>query len=489
MYGSFWIAAPFLFFSNIEAAKAMSEKKKKRERKTRKGAGNPASTEVQLAPIIQFLHENLSESLCELVFREVRDAERERKWSLFALARFWTAVVLNAPPSLTQFLEQAGRRDPLGLLPYVEASSESFFQKCKGMPSEFFMALYTHVVEKVLPTAPERYARKFAGLRKRFPKIEIIDASRLDKIAHRLKILWNEEAAVLPGCVTAVYDLFRGFATEIWFDPDAADSEFNRAVEILAGLTEGSLVLGDRLYCSLQLFKILRENHSFGLFRRNRTISFQKVRLLWKGDVNGAEVEDWLILAGAGEKKEELRLVVLRKKNGETYEAMTNDLDPEHLSAKDIVQLYPWRWKIERLFFDLKEVLNLNKFYAANPNAVAMQVYATAILHVAFRIAQADVAEQASIEPEEISPKKLFPRLALVSIAILESEYGAEEVIRLNPGVKLRRPNFRNHPRGRVRLASILVQKRSGERKKKTFSEGRKKWTSFNNIAGGEQLT
>jgi hypothetical protein len=488
MYGSFWIAAPFLFFSNIEAAKAMSEKKK-RERKTRKGAGNPASTEVQLAPIIQFLHENLSESLCELVFREVRDAERERKWSLFALARFWTAVVLNAPPSLTQFLEQAGRRDPLGLLPYVEASSESFFQKCKGMPSEFFMALYTHVVEKVLPTAPERYARKFAGLRKRFPKIEIIDASRLDKIAHRLKILWNEEAAVLPGCVTAVYDLFRGFATEIWFDPDAADSEFNRAVEILAGLTEGSLVLGDRLYCSLQLFKILRENHSFGLFRRNRTISFQKVRLLWKGDVNGAEVEDWLILAGAGEKKEELRLVVLRKKNGETYEAMTNDLDPEHLSAKDIVQLYPWRWKIERLFFDLKEVLNLNKFYAANPNAVAMQVYATAILHVAFRIAQADVAEQASIEPEEISPKKLFPRLALVSIAILESEYGAEQVFRLNPGVKLRRPSFRNHPRGRVRLASILVQKRSGERKKKTFSEGRKKWTSMNNIAGGEELT
>ena len=199
MYGSFWIAAPFLFFSNIEAAKAMSEKNKNRERKTRKGAGKPATTEVQLAPIIQFLHENLSESLCELVFREVRDAERERKWSLFALARFWTAVVLNAPPSLTQFLEQAGHRDPLGLLPYVEASSESFFQKCKVMSSEFFMSLYTHVVEKVMPTAPERYARKFADLRKRFPKIQIIDASRLDEIAHRLKILRTEEGAVLPG--------------------------------------------------------------------------------------------------------------------------------------------------------------------------------------------------------------------------------------------------------------------------------------------------
>ena len=249
------------------------------------------------------------------------------------------------------------------------------------------------------------------------------------------------------------------------------------------------MVLGDRLYCSLQLFRILRENHCFGLFRRNRSISFQKVRLLSKGEVNGAQVEDWLILAGAEKEKVELRLVVLQKKNGETYEAMTSDLDPEHLSAKEIVQLYPWRWKIERLFFDLKEVLNLNKFYAANPNAVAMQVYAAAMVHVAFRIAQADIAQQGSIEPEEISPKKLFPRLALISIVVLEAEYYFEQMCRLNPGVKLRKPDWRDLPLGTVMLESILVQKRSDHRKKKLFSEGRKKWVSFNNIEGGEKLT
>jgi len=467
----------------------MSEKKKKRERKSRKGDGDPAATQVQLVPIIQILHENLSEALCEVVFREVRTTERERKWSLFSLARFWTAVIIKEPPSLTQLLEQARRPDPLGLLPYVEASSEAFFQKCKALSSEFFMALYSHFVEKVLPQAPVSYASKFSRLRKKFPEIQIIDGSRLDKIAHRLKILWGEEGAVLPGCLTAVYDLFRGIATQIWFDPDAAAAEFNRAVEILPGLTEGSLVMGDRLYCSLALFRILRENHSFGLFRRNKSISYQKIRLLWKGKVNEDQVEDWLILAGAGKEKIELRLLGLQKKNGETYEAMTSDLDPEHLSVKDVVQLYPWRWKIERLLFDLKEVLNLNKFYAANPNAVAMQVYATAMLHVAFRIAQADIAQQASIEPEEISPKKLFPRLALVSIVVLEAEYYFKEMCRLNPGVKLRKPNWRNHPLGTVTLKSILVQKRSEHRKKRTFSEGRKKWVSFNNIEGGEELT
>ena len=152
----------------------MTEKKKKRERKSGKGAGDPARTEVQLVPIIQFLHENLSEALCEVVFREVRTTERERKWSLFSLARLWTAVVLEAPPSLTQLLHQARRPDPLGLLPQVEASSGSFFQKCKALSSEFFMVLYSHFVEKVLPQAPVSYAKKFCRLRKKFPEIQIM---------------------------------------------------------------------------------------------------------------------------------------------------------------------------------------------------------------------------------------------------------------------------------------------------------------------------
>jgi hypothetical protein len=459
----------------------MSEKKKKSESKNRKGAGNPAKDEVKLVPVIQLLHETISESLCKLVFNEVRENERERKWSLFSLARLWTAVVLEAPPSLTQILDQARRPDRLGLLPHVEASAESFFMRCQGLSSRFFMALYSHFVEAMLPKTPSRFAQEFAYLRKKYSEVQIIDASRLDKVAHRLKILWDEDGAVLPGCLTAVYDLYRGIATQLWFDPDAAAAEFNRAEEILPGLTEGTLLMGDRLYCSLEIFRILQKNHSFGLFRRNKTISFEKVRLLSREEIDGAQIEDWLIRAGAGKDPIELRLVTLMH-GKETYEAMTSDLDPDHLSAKDIVDLYPKRWQVERLFFDLKEVLNLNKFYAANPNAVAMQVYAAAIIHVAFRIAQSDIADQASVEPEELSPKKLFPRLALVSIILLEAECYFEETCRLNPGVKLRKPDWSNHPLAIVRLASLLVQHRSDQRRKKTFSEGRKKWWSFTNF-------
>ena len=75
---------------------------------------------------------------------------------------------------------------------------------------------------------------------------------------------------------------------------------------------------------------------------------------------------------------------------------------------------YDWCDGCERLFFDLKEVLNLNRVYTANPNAVAMQVYAAGCVYNALRVAQAEVAETAGLDEEQVRQiqarlKKLLP--------------------------------------------------------------------------------
>lgn len=463
-------------------------REKRGKGKSGKGTRKERPVDVHLVPTVEFIHEHLTESLCKEVFQDVRTSERERKWSLFALARFWLAVVIGAPKSLSQLLERTRHGDPRGLLPLVDASSEAFFQKCKAFSSGFFMALYHHLVEDVLPKVPPRYCRKLAHLRSKFSEVAVIDGSKLDKIAHRLKILWSEEAAVLPGCLTAVYDLFRGIAIQLWFDGNAAASEFERGVRAIGCLATGSLLVGDRLYCSIELFAVLGEHGCFGVFRRNRTITIRRTRRLSRVERRGHAVEDWLVQVGKGKEAIDLRLVVLESE-GKIYEALTNVLDPKRLSAEDVVAIYPWRWQIERLFYDLKEVLNLHKFYAANPNAVAMQVYAAAIVHVAFRIAQARIAEQVAVEPEEISPKKLFPHLALVSIRLIEAEYYFEATSKANSRAKLRKPSWRDLPDSVVSLQRILVERRSETRRRRGYSEGRRKWKSFNHIHGGNELT
>ena len=133
-------AAPFLSPRFARWLIIMAREKK---RKGKKGKGvSDRDVDVYLAPTVEFLHGQITEAICDEVFQDIRTSERQRKWTLFALARFWLAVILEAPPSLSQLLEQTRRLDPKGFLPSVAASAESFFEKCQNFSSDFFMALY-----------------------------------------------------------------------------------------------------------------------------------------------------------------------------------------------------------------------------------------------------------------------------------------------------------------------------------------------------------
>ena len=461
---------------------------KRRKGRTGKGASSDRAVKIQLAPAVELLHGYITEALCQQVFRDVRGTERQRKWSLFALARFWLAAVLVAPRSLSQLLELMRGRELEGFLPEVSASAESFFQKCKKLSFAFFAELHDRFIALVEQRAPKSYAGEVKHLQEKFTRVYAIDGSRLDKIAHRLKILWDEKAVVLPGCITALYDLFRGYTKELWFDPDAASSEFNRAFLGLERLLEGTLLLGDRLYCSLQIFEFLEDKKCFGLFRKTKTLSSKPLRKIATTRIKEGVVEDWLVEAGTEDRARTLRLIRLTR-GSSTYEAVTNVLDPERLTALDVVALYPMRWQIERMFYDLKIVLNLQRFHAANPNAVAMQVYAAAMVHAAFRIAQAEIANEVGLRPEDLSPQKLYPLLAFVSIKLIESEYLFDETCKANRGMKLRKPSWRKLPGTIVSLKYIRVQRRSGVRKQREYDPERRKWKSLKNIDGASELT
>ncbi len=133
------------------------------------------------------------------------------------------------------------------------------------------------------------------------------------------------------------------------------------------------------------------------------------------------------------------------KRPGEPAIAPPNVLDARS-TAEEALDLYRRRWRVERLFYDLKEVLNLHCFYAANTNAIAMQIYAAAIVHVALRTAQGRVAAQARRPPEALSTAKLFPKVAAASICLVQSELTFLAICRANPGGRLVRCLRRGRP-------------------------------------------
>jgi len=457
-------------------------------RSDRRAGASRDDSPIDLLETVDLLHRHLTDSLCREVFASKRITERQREWSLKALADFWTAVILRAPKALRQALEEAhGGKSPDW--PDVGTSPEAFFQRSRNLSWEFFAALHDRFTDSILPEALPVFCSTFAHLRGRFPEVFVWDGSRLDAVAHRLKILWDVRSPILPGCLLAVYDLFRGIPRWLHFDPDSARGEMDRMREVLPHLPKGTLLLGDRLSASVRLFEELTQNGLWGLFRRNARLSLKKQRRLGLRRCDGGVLEDWIVQAGSGQTAapQTLRWVRYRR-DGRTYEVLTNVLDPTHLTAIEAINLYPQRWTVERMFFDLKEVLNLHRFYAANPNAVGMQVYAAALVYTSMRVAQGRAARQVRVDPEVISTAKFFVRIARASCTRTTVDLTVRAIRKANPRVRIREPQWRMQKWARTTLKEVRVEKRKPKRRRRRYCPSRHRWKSFRHVRGGARL-
>lgn len=454
--------------------------------------GSRQDSEVDLLGAVQLIHRHLDETLCEDVFWRFRGKERQRSWTLEGLLQFWTAVVVRAPDSLTELLE-LGRRGGDGMVPRIESVPDSFFQRCQSFPPRFFGELFRRFATRILPEAAPCYEAQMEGLRGRFPEVWAVDGSRLEAIAHRLKILRNIRSPVLAGSVIAFYDVFRGIARVLHFRADAAASEDVGVHEVLRKerIPVGTLMLGDRLYGTPKLFAALTERGLFALTRRRKGVRLHRIRRIKRVVEGKFLLEDTLVEVGSGNgvPPQTLRRIRLKRGRRVARDLLTNVLEPEELCAEEAVELYPLRWTIERMFFDLKEVLNLKRAYAANPNAVAMQLYATALVHTAFRVIQGRIAREVGRSPEELSPAKLFPRIAHASMAQAYAELATEALQAHNPGVHLRIPDWRKMPWARITIEEILVEYREGPRRRRRYCLSRRTWKSLAHVPGGWKLT
>jgi hypothetical protein len=330
------------------------------------------------------------------------------------------------------------------------------------------------------------FCSEAAVLRDRFPEIWCIDGSRLDAIAHRLKILWDVRSPILPGSMEACYDLFRGIPRALRFDPDAATAEIDQAREVLEEVPPGTLLIGDRLYATVKFFDRITKKGVYGLFRRTRGVRLRKMERLSRQRIAGGILEDWLVEAGCGHKVPVQRLRWIRfRANRVALDTLTNVLDPDKLAADLAWSLYPFRWSIERMFYDLKEVLNLHCFYAGNPNAIAMQVYAAAMVYTACRVAQGQAARQAGVAPEMISTEKFFPKVASISFTWSIIQLTTQAIAQLNPNTNLFLPDWQSKSFASVRLRDVQVERRDEHRRKRRFCASRGQWKSFSHVTGG----
>ena len=101
------------------------------------------------------------------------------------------------------------------------------------------------------------------------------------------------------------------------------------------------------------------------------------------------------------------------------------------------------------------------------------------MVHTAMRLTQARIAQQVKLAPEDISTKKLFPKVATLSAHLAGARQALEEVRALNPGRNLKMPTLRSLPFASIPLSSILVEKGREKRRPPRPPKPRGEWRSL----------
>lgn len=430
---------------------------------------------MNLTGAIDRIHEVLSSSVCDAVFRKLRSKERARKWTLEAMLSFWVAVVIRAPSSLRAALDEFYGQDG-ATQERFGSSRSSFFERAQNLSWSFFHELFERFVAAIVAESPALFESKLRAKLVHFPEVWVVDGSSLARVAHLLKVTRHVKQIVIPGSVLVCYDLFRGIPRVLEFHERLLGGEAARLRALLDRVPAGTLLVADRGYSSVRLLQEIVRRELSCVVRLKINHAMSLAQELGRCVDAGCEVVDRIVTLGQGGKKSpQLRVRVIEKKlkGGEVLRLATTELDPAKLPALVILSVYRRRWTIERLFYDLKEVLNLRRFYAANTNAVGMQVYATAIVYVALRLAQARIAREHGRRPEELSTAKLFPRVAVAHLDLVSRYSFFEEVKAANPHVKLVMPDWTKSSRCRVSIRAILVETRKGPRRRRGYDTAR----------------
>lgn len=427
---------------------------------------------VNLIGALQLVHRHVTSSLCAAVFEEQRTVERARKWTLEAMVAFWIAVVARAPRSLRAALDECfGDGAALGF----GSSRSSFFERSQTLSWRFFDEVFRRFVASVESEAPTSFEGALRAQLAGFSQVWVVDGSGLDRVAKRLKALRAVEEVVVPGSVLVCYDLWRGVPRVVQFHERLLHGEAGRLEALLEEIPSGTLLVADRGYSSIRLLRAIAARGLDAVVRLRRNYGVRTEVELGRHEQDGAQVLDSIVVLGSGENTLRIRLIEKTLPDGSLLRVATTVLDAERLPALVALELYRRRWTVERMFQDLKQVLNLQRFYAANTNAVGMQLFASAIVYAALRVTQAQIAQEHELAPEELSTAKLFPRAAAAHFRLVQAIRVFELIREANPGVELKEPDWVAAGLCSVPLEQLLVQRRRGERRKPGYSTARKR--------------
>jgi Transposase DDE domain len=303
---------------------------------------------------------------------------RERTLTLPVMMALVLSMVWRQISTVGELVRTVRHHSLLWVTPR-KLTAQAVAQRLDSLPAE----LFRRVLEDLLPVLRQRWAARqrplppeVAWAQAHYTQVLICDGSTLDALVRKLGLLRDRLGHPLAGRMTALLDLGSRLPLRVWFEADAQAHDLAFWERILGGLPAGALLLFDLGYTHFAHFAELTARQITFLTRAKQNLSFQVERVL----AVSASVHDSLVWIGPPDERQVVRLIEVLHR-GLWYRYLTNELDAQRLPLDIAVALYGQRWRIEEAYASVKRLLGLAYFWAASPNAIQLQLWATWLLY------------------------------------------------------------------------------------------------------------
>lgn len=346
---------------------------------------------------------------------------RARLLTLPVMVAILLSLVWRRLAAVAEVCRVVAREGVLWVAP-LHVSEQALTKRLETLPAavlgELFAEVCTRLQAQPPPTWPGLEA--WAAVRSRFPVIALADGTTLEALRKKTPALQGRAGLVLAGRLMMLVEAFSHRPLWQFYTEDAAANDKRFTPEILAAVPQGGLLVFDLGFFSFLWFDEVTQAGRYFVTRLRQKTTSRTQQVLSQGP----HYREELVQLGATRTppcRHPLRLVS-GLWGGQWQQYLTNVLDPRHLSARQVCELYQRRWRIEDAFLLTKRVLDLAYLWTASPTGVQLQILATLIFYAVLMHLCQQVAQALQEPLERISVEMVFRALYHYSRAVQRGE-------------------------------------------------------------------
>jgi Transposase DDE domain len=331
---------------------------------------------------------------------------RQRLLTLPVMVAIVVSLVWRRMPAVTEVQRVLAREGLLWVTP-MRVSPQALIKRLDVLPAAVMGQLFAEVCARLqAQQSPALPHPGWAPVRDAFSLIALVDGSTLEALRKKTQVLRECQGLVLGGKMMVMVEAFSHRPLWQLYTADAAANDKRFGTEIMAALPVGGLLVFDLGFFSFLWLDDFTASHRFFVTRMREKIAYRTVQEL----SSGPSYRDEIIQMGQYRShpcRYPVRMVSVLWQ-GVWYRYLTNVLDPQRLSARQVCELYRRRWRIEDAFALTKRVLDLSYLWTGSTNAVQLQIYATLIFYAVLLTLCQQVAEVLGEPLERISVEMVF---------------------------------------------------------------------------------